>query len=101
MFLRQIFDFNIDGGGIRSYGSLLILQALMNTIGEEEETLDPTIESSFAPSEYKPMLKKSTTYSDNSEADDVVATPTQGLPYSSLFLPCHYFTYAAGTGTGG
>ena len=73
----------------------------MNKIGEAEDMLDPTIESSFAPSEYKPVPKRSSTCSDDPEADDVIATPTQGLPYSSLFLPCHYFTYAAGTGTGG
>ena len=73
----------------------------MDKIGEEEEMLDPTVESSFGPFDYKPMPKRNDTGSNGSEADDVVATPTHGLPYSSLFLPCHYFTYAAGTGTGG
>ena len=73
----------------------------MNKIGEEEKRLDPTTESSFAPFAYKPMLKRSSEYSDDSELDGLVATTTQGLPNSSLFLPCHYFTYAAGTSTGG
>ena len=72
----------------------------MNKIGDEEKRLDSKIESSFAPSEYKPMSKRSSEC-DDSELDGVVATATQGLPNSSLFLPCHYFTYAAGTSTGG
>lgn len=92
----------IDGGGIRGYGSLLILRALMDKIGEEEKGLDPNVKSSFAPYDYKPIPKKTCGALDNSEVDDdVVATATQGLPNSSLFLPCHYFTYAAGTSTGG
>lgn len=92
----------IDGGGIRGYGALLILRALMDKIGEEEKRLDPNIKSSFAPHDYKPMPKKTSGPLDDSEIDDdVVATTTQGLPNSSLFLPCHYFTYAAGTSTGG
>lgn len=70
----------------------------MDKIGEEEKRLDPTVKSSFAPFDYKPTSKREL---DDSEADNVVATETQGLPNSSLFLPCHYFTYAAGTSTGG
>lgn len=93
---------SFDGGGIRGYGSLLILRALMDKIGEEEKGLDPNVKSSFAPYDYKPIPKKTCGALDNSEVDDdVVATATQGLPNSSLFLPCHYFTYAAGTSTRG
>ena len=73
----------------------------MDKIGEEEKRLDPTIESSFAPYDYKPMPKLTSGGLDDSEADGVVATATEGLPNSSLFLPCHYFTYTAGTSTGG
>lgn len=73
----------------------------MDKIGEEEKRLDPTVKSSFAPHDYKPMPKKTSSGLDDSEVDGVVAAATQGLPNSSLFLPCHYFTYAAGTSTGG
>jgi len=38
---------------------------------------------------------------DSEESTTAVATPTAGLPDSSLFLPCHYFQYAGGTSTGG
>ena len=91
----------VDGGGIRGYGSLLILQALMNKIGEEEKRLNPQIQSSFEPEDYKPTSKKTSVGSDGSEEDKIVATSTQELANSALFLPCHYFTYAAGTSTGG
>ena len=108
----------LDGGGIRGYGSLLILQDLMNKIGDEEKRLDDgdgLSESSFAPCLYKPMMSTRTDKSrggqerprsSSSRASQaleasVVPTATKGLPYSALFLPCHYFTYVAGTSTGG
>ena len=73
----------------------------MDKIGEKEKRLDPNTKSSFDPYDYKPMPKKGSGGSDDSDADGVFAATTQGLPNSSLFLPCHYFTYAAGTSTGG
>ncbi|KAI4129438.1 MAG: hypothetical protein LQ338_002219 [Usnochroma carphineum] len=103
-----------DGGGIRGYGSLLILQELMNKIGDEEKRLDAlegkgvkTI-SSFAPWPYKPInpdrsrsSSEVALISDPTSAGNIVASNTENLPNSSLFLPCHYFDYAAGTSTGG
>ena len=79
----------------------------MNKIGDEEKKLDrkhgaePT-ESSFAPHEYKPT-------SENPwDAPESLSTRIQATPHGSddvnpspYFLPCHYFTYAAGTSTGG
>ena len=85
----------LDGGGIRGYGSLLILKDLMNKIGTEEKRLDRNIESSFSPCIYKP------TSAHTSNPGAIIASPTQGLSDSALFLPCHYFNYAAGTSTGG
>jgi hypothetical protein len=103
-----VADLYVDGGGIRGYGSLLILQDLMNKIGDYEKTLDTT-ESSFAPCDYRPTTKQPTGSTDSSptsqfevpDPDAVVATPSHELSNSSLFLPCHYFNYAAGTSTGG
>lgn len=84
----------------------------MNKIGAEEKRLDPNTESSFYPSMYKPRRDPEPQQSFSSggaEADApdpdapviVVPTSTAKLPYSSLFLPCHYFKYAGGTSTGG
>jgi len=95
-----------DGGGIRGYGSLLILQALMNKIGEEEQRLGET-ESSFSPCMFRPTRSNSSItpnhddYLNNTQVGDVVASHCKNLPNSAKFLPCHYFNYAAGTSTGG
>ncbi|KAM0794634.1 acyl transferase/acyl hydrolase/lysophospholipase [Usnea florida] len=96
---------SFDGGGIRGYGSLLMLQALMEKIAIEERRIDPTIESSFSPCIYKPTrVGFSTPFSKNGksfEASRVTETNSNGLSDDSLFLPCHYFDYGAGTSTGG
>ena len=73
----------------------------MDKIGEEEKRLDSTVKSSFAPYDFKPRPTNISVGLDDTEVDGVIATATQGLPNSSLFLPCHYFTYAAGSSTGG
>ncbi len=115
---------SVEGGGIRGYGSLLILRELMNRIGDEEKRLGHT-ESSFAPYDYKPTSENPTIGDDESMSARSL-TPfkpfnpanlsgstdrsTSGLhrpqhtvdpDHSRFFLPCHYFTYAAGTSTGG
>lgn len=87
----------------------------MNKVGDEEKRRDRedgAAESSFAPCIFKPTKSQhvneggghvhpeSPMSSKPSKADGV-ATPVDGLLNSSLFLPCHYFTYAAGTSTGG
>ncbi|KAL8670970.1 MAG: hypothetical protein Q9168_004518 [Polycauliona sp. 1 TL-2023] len=102
-----------DGGGIRGYGSLLILQALMNKIGDEEKRLDALegkatgTTSSFTPWPYRPTDRgKQRSWSSGSSKptkriDSGSARDIEELPNSSLFLPCHYFDYAVGTSTGG
>lgn len=91
---------------------MLILKALMDKIGDEEKRSDREdgiAKSSFAPCSYKPVSRTSeSTQALNSpvgsEASDVpsfIASQTDDLPNSSLYLPCHYFTYVAGTSTGG
>jgi hypothetical protein len=71
---------HIDGGGVRGYSSLLILQALMQKI-ENLETSD---------NKYGPAVRSSYVYPWNVEYSD-----------DSMFYPCHYFDYIAGTSTGG
>jgi hypothetical protein len=85
----------------------------MTKIGAEEKRIDPNTESSFYPSMYKPRSRESEpepkpgVNGTKAEALDPdvftihIPTPTDGLPDSSLFLPCHYFQYAGGTSTGG
>ena len=85
----------------------------MNKIGNLEKRLDGATESSFSPSDYKPTtisLENPNTESANPlppvpseglDASAVVPTKSHDLPNSALFLPCHYFNYAAGTSTGG
>ena len=94
-----------DGGGIRGYGSLLILRALMERVGIEERRIDPAVRSSFSPCMYKPTkIGFGTPYTENTdsfEANIVTGTDPSGLSSDSLFLPCHYFDYGAGTSTGG
>ena len=106
-------DLGPDGGGIRGYGSLLILQDLMNKIGNLEKDLDKTTESSFSPCDYKSTVAEPASTSGGSAnplpldpteptaIDAVGPTESHNLPNSALFLPCHYFNYAAGSSTGG
>ena len=94
---------DLDGGGIRGLGSLLIMRELMNKVGDEERKIDRedgSAQSSFSPCLYKPRYPKRIP-TDSSEDEIPSATSLVDLPNSSLYLPCHYFTYAAGTSTGG
>lgn len=85
----------------------------MNKIGNEEKRIDAAMESSFSPCAYRPtvLTKDNMLFEgrpslrsdgfDRPDTAETIASPTEGLRNSSLFLPCHYFTYAAGTSTGG
>lgn len=103
--ITKYADFITDGGGIRGYGSLLILRALIEKVGIEERRINPAIKSSFSPCMYKPTkVGFSTPCTEDVESFEVnVVTETNpsGLSDDSLFLPCHYFDYGAGTSTGG
>lgn len=115
--MALILIYETDGGGIRGYGSLLILKELMNKIGDEEKRSNlegGAAHSSFFPCLFRPIkaepgqkVSPSATplhpvrSSESSESSIVVASSCANLPNSSLFYPCHYFTYAAGTSTGG
>jgi hypothetical protein len=94
-----------DGGGIKGYGSLLILKELMRRVGVYEKHLDSRTESSFYPGIYKPRVLESEEGSRpqtaGSQQRPIVPTPTEGLNEGDLFLPCHYFNYIGGTSTGG
>lgn len=80
---------SIDGGGIGGYGSLVIVQALMEKIGEIERVRDPEAPSSIC----SPALRLS-------DDKPCVAPESIAMPISG-YWPCHYFDYIAGVGTGG
>ena len=80
---------SLDGGGVRSFSSLLILQELMRAVGEQERLLNPDAKSSAD----SPLVK---------HLPDDGATPLKGSKRPALgYHPCHYFDYVSGTSTGG
>ena len=91
-----------DGGGIRGYSALLILQELMKVIGriEREYACGPSKADGRAESSYHPLTPQSPALSTDakSEAENGGNPPKTE---SSSWLPCHYFDYIAGTSTGG
>ncbi len=78
---------SIDGGGIRAYSSLVILQALMDAIGEIEQAHNSMATSSIYSSALGPL-------------DDRICANPGAMPQSE-YWPCHYFDYIGGVGTGG
>ncbi|KAL9106719.1 MAG: hypothetical protein Q9227_008288 [Pyrenula ochraceoflavens] len=78
---------SLDGGGVRTYWTLLALDHLMMTISRIERGFDENLvvglplDHSFSPEQYPPELEH--------------------LPKDRRYLPCHYFDYICGTSTGG
>ena len=79
----------VDGGGIRGYSSLLILQQLMENIAHFERSADPKATSSA----YSPLIE--------CLQDKNLPPMYNDTKSTSHYLPCHYFDYVAGTSTGG
>lgn len=84
----------LDGGGIRGYSSLLILEAVMEEIAHIEQTLLPKASCSAYPLEFR-----------SRKGHAPCQGPSQvksGSPSAELFyLPSQYFDYIGGTSTGG
>ena len=86
---------SLDGGGIRGYSALLILQELMNVIKKLEKSHpDGAAESSYHPLPWNPL------YATDSRPGGEPEPGSQHVE-SARWLPCHYFDYIAGTSTGG
>ena len=79
----------LDGGGIRGFSSLLILQQLMENIRELERSADPKATSSA----YSPLV--------DCLQDKGITSISNDTRSTSHYLPCHYFDYISGTSTGG
>ena len=86
--LNMAFVLSIDGGGIRGYSSLMILQALMEEIEGIERANNPTATSSICSSAPRPP-----------DAELCAVPNTVGRPISERQLS-HYFDYIGGTGSG-
>lgn len=79
----------LDGGGVRSLSSLLILRELMGAVEEQERRINPEAKSSAD----SPLVNF---------LPDEQPTPSAGRSRSVPgYLPCHYFDYVSGTSTGG
>ncbi|KAL9004625.1 MAG: hypothetical protein Q9188_002567 [Gyalolechia gomerana] len=97
-----------DSGCVRSYGSLLILEALMKKIKDEEKRLDTLeLNTGITASSLAPFHNRPTVSNIESPTLDVA---NAGLPNlsgverradSTPYLPCHYFDFVAGNSTGG
>lgn len=119
-----------DGGGIRGYSSLLILQRLVDIIARLEGETEDGVASSYHPCQIpqpdeavnedtreelggwlkawkewreKPKRNKILeSYHKNAENHDKDQEEAQARrAIRSRYLPCHYFDYIGGTSTGG
>jgi hypothetical protein len=69
----------VDGGGVRGYSTLLILQELMKICGSLEQRDDPLATSSYHPIPF--VLSQGSTIIPNDRQR------------SAKYLPAHYFDY--------
>ena len=83
-----------DGGGHGGYSSLVILQALMERVGEMERARNPRAESSVHSFALGPLDEEVC----GARPASCCSTMTSE---SGAYWPCHYFDYVAGVGTGG
>lgn len=93
-----------DGGGIRGYSALLILQDLMKAIGRIENNYPCGSSKADGPAEssYHPLTPLSPAPCMATEIKPKANDGGESAKKeSSPWLPCHYFDYIAGTSTGG
>ncbi|KAK3657560.1 hypothetical protein LTR56_002335 [Elasticomyces elasticus] len=99
-----------DGGGVRGYWSLLVLQHLMECIAEHEakfredksEQVDRHIHS-FTPQPFRQNACHVLSTEERHQRDAALTEEdrTIALDPAKRFLPCHYFDYIGGSDTGG
>lgn len=86
--LDMAFVLSIDGGGIRGYSSLMILQALMQEIEDIERASSPTATSSLCSSASGPLHT------------ELCTVPKANVTLITERRLSHYFDYIGGTGSG-
>lgn len=101
----------LDGGGIRGYSSLLILQQLMHSIhywevklakeAESDSLLLPRGRSETRLDNLQASPGADLSQSTASQDDDAVPSEHPLVPPEENLLPCHYFDFMFGTSTGG
>ncbi|KAH5400365.1 hypothetical protein HBI47_197860 [Parastagonospora nodorum] len=97
---------SLDGGGIRGYWTLLVLQQLMKYIANEElkRKDDDDEHHSFFPSQFPEHVTQGK--DDEDERRKQQAAPGarvftwEYVREARKFLPCHYFDYICGSSTG-
>ncbi|KAI0126158.1 acyl transferase/acyl hydrolase/lysophospholipase [Xylariales sp. AK1849] len=82
---------SFDGGGVRGYSSLLIMDTIMSKVKEVELELSG---GSVRSSKDYPWMGNGDSASSSEENEHPSGD-------SDHFLPCHYFDYVTGTSTGG
>ena len=80
---------SVDGGGIRGYTALLILQNIMKDI----EILERERDAGAISSAYSPLV--------DCVPERALAASPKGTRSALQYLPCHYFDYVGGASTGG
>ena len=92
-----------DGGGIRGYWSLLVLQKLMEFVAEAEEKCDRQIYHSFHPEPWPDNVSQiPLTHEEQERAGKANDGQHKArvLPQARRYLPCHYFDNVCGSSTG-
>ena len=71
-----VLTFSLDGGGVRGFSTLLIIQELMKLCKNIEQRENPDVDSSYHPIRFQ----------------ETQASGLSRIPLSR-FLPVHYFDY--------
>ena len=99
----------VDGGGVRGYWSLLVLNYLIRQIADIEEgndqhaPVDVRMSHSFDPERYPPNVSQRISQPERRRRAEAQANGTDEvsvLEANRRYLPCHYFDYICGTSTG-
>ena len=95
-----------DGGGIRGYWSLLVLDRLMEEIADAEEELADPHYHSFKPQNLPddvsqvPLMEAEQKRVQHAKNNDDENEKHRAFYAARRFLPCHYFDFICGTSTG-
>lgn len=98
-----------DGGGVRGYWSLLLLEKLIEEIAYIEQRLDENIDvdeavgHSFHPEKYPKNVSQNLSSHERQQMKAAKKNSTKKfevLQNCRRYLPCHYFDYICGSSTG-